>query len=361
MDALNDSEKKEYHEFICKIHHASGYSQLLQLHEAMPDYIRRCFLEKKVPGSEACLLISHWHDLIMTQVIQRAEAEIQKQIGHELPPFSWMLFGSGGREEPTFWTDQDNGLVYLYPENEDSDPVDEWFQHFAEKVVKGLEKVGYPLCEGNVMATNPRWRGPLDQWQKRFELWAKEPISEHHRFLMIAADLRHVYGDPALSVRLRTCLNNILQQYPGALSKAAEFHAQLRLPVGAFQQWYKERYGKHAGTVNIKLGGYLQMSGAIRILSCKYSLHESSTSKRIQQSCKQLSSMAKYATELQQSLDVLLTLRLVQHVLDEENGKEPEDYIDPGQLEKPLQKKWKQAIRWAHWLQKEAIRQCKKK
>lgn len=355
----NKEEREVYQQFKSKIQKASEYDQLLELHHAMPAYIRRCFLHRQVPGSVACRKISEWHDWMMRRVIQLAEEKFQRRIGRRLPAYSWIVFGSGGREEPTFWTDQDNGLVYIYPANAEPEQVDEWFVRFSDIIITGLEKAGYPFCEGNVMATNPRWRGPLKKWETQFQTWAADPVSKHHRFLMIAADMRHIYGDPSLVKCLRTLLSQVFQHYPAALKKAAEFNAHLHLPLGIFRQWYKERYGDHAGTVNVKQSGYLQLTGALRILSCKYRTEKSSSAKRLEKLSEEIDSISKYREEIQESLDLFLTLRLLQHVTDEMQGRKPDDYIDPLRLDTQLEKQWKKAIKWARWLQQEALKRSK--
>jgi CBS domain-containing protein len=61
----------------------------------------------------------------------------------------WLAFGSEGRSEQTIATDQDNGLLH--------DPAADrpaWLA-LAREVNEALDACGYPLCKGNVMASNP--------------------------------------------------------------------------------------------------------------------------------------------------------------------------------------------------------------
>ncbi|MBA4494455.1 DUF294 nucleotidyltransferase-like domain-containing protein [Paenactinomyces guangxiensis] len=345
--------------FVKHIQAATTEQQLLELHLEMPEYIRRYFIRTKTPGSIACFRISYWHDLMMSRVIELAEQEVQIKIGRKLPAFSWLLFGSAGRREPTFRTDQDHGLVYIYPKKTEPNQVDEWFKRLADKVVTGLEQAGYPLCTGNVMSTNSRWRGPLEKWQTHFVDWAENPISEHHRFLMIAADLRHMYGDPSLAKRLQKYLYQVTRKYPKVLKKGAEFNSRLRMPLGFLNQWYKERYGYHSGTVNIKQSGYLQLVGSLRILSCKYAILESSSAKRVAKLLQNLGLTDPHATEIHKSLDLFLTLRLRRHVNCAALGKAPDDFLDPHQLDKGAEKQWKQAIKCVRWLQHETLKRLR--
>ena len=50
----------------------------------------------------------------------------------------------------------------------------------AVRFTQLLDAIGFPLCLGNVMATNPVWRKRISEWRKQIALW-----------------LRRAHGDPA--------------------------------------------------------------------------------------------------------------------------------------------------------------------
>ncbi len=69
-------------------------------------------------GVEAlCQWMSGLNDLIGMRVIELIEDEF------DLPPvpWCWMVFGSEGRLEQTFATDQDNGLMFVPPDPESTE------------------------------------------------------------------------------------------------------------------------------------------------------------------------------------------------------------------------------------------------
>ena len=77
-----------------------------------------------------------------------------------------MVTGSEGRKEQTFRTDQDNAILY-------EDPGEEWetvkaaklyFRRLGNKAIEHLVACGYPLCKGQMMASNSRWRKPYAVW-----------------------------------------------------------------------------------------------------------------------------------------------------------------------------------------------------
>ncbi len=79
-------------------------------------------------------------------------------------PFCWITFGSEGRKEQTFKTDQDNALIYETPDDESdqSKLARSYFRRFGQEATQHLNACGYPLCKGKMMASNPRWRKPFD-------------------------------------------------------------------------------------------------------------------------------------------------------------------------------------------------------
>jgi len=88
------------------------------------------------------------------------------RLGEEpLVPFCILVLGSEGRQEQSLKTDQDNALVYRDLPIIDFD-AKEYFKRFSEEYIKVLLKVGFPPCPGNVMVSNPEWRGSEKEWKK---------------------------------------------------------------------------------------------------------------------------------------------------------------------------------------------------
>ncbi|HAX10036.1 MAG TPA: cyclic nucleotide-binding protein, partial [Marinobacter hydrocarbonoclasticus] len=62
-------------------------------------------------------------------------------------PFTWLTFGSEGRQEQTLLTDQDNGILFETPEGMTEDQVREKLLPFARKVNDELAECGFTLCK----------------------------------------------------------------------------------------------------------------------------------------------------------------------------------------------------------------------
>ena len=75
--------------------------------------------------------------------------------------------GSNARREMTPFSDQDGALIFA---DHPALPVDEIRRHcltVAAEVGTGLEKAGFPRCDGGVMPVNPRWCLSKSEWKSR--------------------------------------------------------------------------------------------------------------------------------------------------------------------------------------------------
>ena len=118
------------------------------------DDIRRLTQNLLVQGVGAEPLtrtISSLNDALTRRLIEIVGA------GHDLTDLDWcwLALGSEGRGEQTFATDQDNALLFAIPEGASADAARARLLPFAREVNAGLDRLGFPLCTGNVMASNP--------------------------------------------------------------------------------------------------------------------------------------------------------------------------------------------------------------
>ncbi len=109
----------------------------------------RNLLGQGVQARQLTELISHLNDLLTTSLVQL----LAREQGIDLQRACWLAFGSEGRSEQTIATDQDNGLVFASDDPQTDRPA--WLR-FARTVNDALDACGYPLCKGNVMASNPQ-------------------------------------------------------------------------------------------------------------------------------------------------------------------------------------------------------------
>ena len=73
-------------------------------------------------------------------------------------PFALIVMGSAGRGESLLAPDQDNGFILADYDDAAHARIDAYFVALAVRSTQLLDAIGFPLCLGNVMATNPVWR-----------------------------------------------------------------------------------------------------------------------------------------------------------------------------------------------------------
>src|SRR5512147_1940542 len=170
--------------------------------------------------------ISTLNDLLTVRVIELTADRF------DLPPVPtcWMALGSEGRLEQTFATDQDNGIIFEAEAGE-AERVRQGLLPFARAVNQALADCGYALCQGDVMAGNPRWCLTLEEWQRAFAGWIATPQPKALLNACIFFDLRAVYGRESLAERLRA---SVLEAAAGSaffLRALAECALQSRPPL----------------------------------------------------------------------------------------------------------------------------------
>jgi hypothetical protein len=131
-------------------------------------------------------IITMLNDHVTRRVIELSIAEH----GAAKVGFTWLAFGSEGRHEQTLKTDQDNGIVFVPPKGSSAAQVREELLPLARVINEALAACGYPLCKGNVMASNPDCCLSVSEWEERFARWIDRGSPEDLLKASIYFDLR---------------------------------------------------------------------------------------------------------------------------------------------------------------------------
>ncbi|MFS0837614.1 DUF294 nucleotidyltransferase-like domain-containing protein [Paenibacillus sp. 1P03SA] len=263
-----------------RINRAEGSDELALIRADMQD-----LFSKESGGGTTVLMykeLNFTHDTLIRKMVSLAENRLAAEGAGERPlPYAFLLMGSGGREEQTPWSDQDNGLVYEDPPEGMEAAADGYFSKLAQLIRQGLELAGYPPCTGRVLAENSMWRRSESGWKEQLGGWFAEPVWENVRYLLIAADLRCVYGSEVLAERLKQAFLETISRSPGLLQPLLANTLHHKVPMGLLGRLVTERYGPYAGGVDIKYGLYIPLVNAVRLLALENGVSHSSTLKRI--------------------------------------------------------------------------------
>ncbi|KAF0816556.1 putative signal-transduction protein [Bacillus sp. ZZV12-4809] len=267
--------------------------------------------------------LNEFHDTIMKSVIRIA----LKRIKTERPfswKFAWFTMGSSGRRELGFLSDQDHGLVY-----EPAAPEAEaYFLELGEEISKGLQTVGYPYCQGNVMSSNPLWCKSLSQWKEQILSWMHEGSLQTMRNLHIFYDSRVLAGEEKYIAELKSLIYENFQKSPHLLTRMVETSMHIKKSVGPFGQLLAEEKGRHQGELDLKYSAFIPYVNAVRILALKEGIQDTSTIARLNKIMKinGYEGMWKY----QKNFAVLLKWRL--HSYRQSDSYEDTHYIQPKTL-----------------------------
>jgi len=201
--------------------------------QAAPDLAKRIrsFLiqlaASGLSGEAMTRLISAFNDQLSARLVELVAA------GHRLPPVAWCWLGLGseGRQEQTFVSDQDNGLIFNASDAREAEALRAIFLPFAQEVNQRLADCGFKLCSGQIMAGNPAWCLSYDEWRQQFIDWVRRPEPTALLNASIFFDLQPLFGQLELGEKLRTLLLSMTTDTPSFLHLMAANALQADVPL----------------------------------------------------------------------------------------------------------------------------------
>jgi CBS domain-containing protein len=230
-----------------------------------------------------------------------------------------LVLGSEGRGEQILKTDQDNALIL------GAGVTDAEVAEHAAALSAGLVALGYPPCPGQVMVSNPEWRGSVEQWRQHLARLVQSAAPEAQLDTSILIDVQPVAGDLTLFAPLREALSQLgsdqiwLHHF---VRPAIESHTPLTL---------RNPFGRDPA-VDIKRGGIFPVVHGLRVLAVEHGLECTNSFERASQLGARGVLSAQLADDIQQGLSVMLRLRLGQQLESAQEGVLPDNRIHLGRL-----------------------------
>ncbi|WP_347861005.1 DUF294 nucleotidyltransferase-like domain-containing protein [Salimicrobium sp. PL1-032A] len=271
------------------------------------------------------------HDEIIRETFNVATSMMEREQGPPPAPFAFFLMGSAGRREQTSSSDQDHGIMFKGGAGSD------YFLELGKEVSKGLDVVGYPLCDGNVMASNSLWCKDVDAFRSQVNSWMEEESWQSLRNFSILFDGRVLVGEAGFleEVKREACdLIGSRRLY----SRIRDNVGFVKKGVGVFGQLVTDH--PHSDHLEIKRTVYFPFVNAVRLLAVKAKEMDAPTIDRMRRMEARYPFLASYVEDF----ELLLSLRL------------QEDSIIPDQLTKEEKKVWKYLIKRGRKLFREASR-----
>ncbi|WP_111557305.1 DUF294 nucleotidyltransferase-like domain-containing protein [Paracoccus sediminilitoris] len=297
------------------------------------------------------------HEVITRMVTDIADAVTrrlldlaQARLGPPPAPFLWAACGSQGRQEQTGVSDQDNCLILA----RGADPNHPWFRDLARQVCDGLNICGYVHCPGDMMATNPRWRQPLQVWQGYFRDWISHPSPEAQMLASVMFDLRAIGGDARL-------LEGLQAETLGQASQNSIFVAHMvanslkhRPPLGMIGRFATIRTGEHRDHIDMKHNGVVPVTDLARVYALQGRLGSVNTRARLEDAEARGVISGSGGRDLIAAYDMIQTTRLQNQAHLIKAGRKPDNYLSPADLPDLERSHLRDAFVVVRWMQSAA-------
>lgn len=263
----------------------------------------------------------------------------------------WLAFGSEGRDEQTFSTDQDNGIVFNTDDFSDCEALRLRLLEFARAVNEDLDRCGFPLCKGDIMASNPAWCLSVGEWEEKFFDWVQTPMPDALLNATIFFDFRPLFGNHTLADRMRSYLLRQTTQGQLFLRAMAANALQVEPPLGTFRDFLTDLEADHPGAIDLKKYGSRLFVDAARIYALATGVPNANTAERLRLSGAKRSVNPEEINALIDAMQFIQLLRLRQQQTDDRPGEQGNNLIYPDKLNELDRRILKEAFRQAKKLQ----------
>jgi CBS domain-containing protein len=222
---------------------------------------------------------------------------------------------------------------------------------FAAEVNQALDLCGFPLCKGNVMASNPELCLSLDEWREKMAGWIRSSTPKALLDAAICFDFRPLYGDDSLAGELHAWVRERTRQHPLFLRLMAE-NALLTPPaIGRLGRFVTGDVPGGEGTIDLKAQGARVFVDAARIFALAHAIPRTNTAERLREA---RSAIGMSEEELEASIDAFFAIQAIRLRLQAQgHTRSPQlpNRVRPAHLRRLETAQIKEALRIARELQ----------
>jgi signal-transduction protein with cAMP-binding, CBS, and nucleotidyltransferase domain len=337
---------------LLRINETDDYEELGAIHAGLNNIEMDRFLN--LPSVTALHKnCTDYRDALAARVMAIVAAEMAAK-GSHMPdlPCALVSMGSDGRMEQTLITDQDYLIVYGDGGGEEAD---DWFKCFSELLVERLVEVGFKKCTGDIMPSNPTWRGSMSQWRRKLHaivMYEYENYAKNLMDLIVLSDARFVAGDSQLASELVSLIRELEKEYFYVLWGMAKAATNMRIALGFLKRIWTEGAGEHRGEFNLKLLAWAPLVMNVRIIAINQGIPATGTLDRIETLRKKGSFSEGMAAGLKDSYHVLTRYRILLQIKVIKGIQKDSYYLNPYQLPTNEREQIRQALLKIEDLQK---------
>lgn len=346
---------------IKNIREANSIKRLAQLRKESKKIIWETFIKEENAVS-LTNIITVINDAIGSRIHQLALSHMSI-LEKGAPPvkFAWIGMGSEGRKAQTIRTDQDNGIIFENVAPGDYDEVKKWFLEYAEIVVNGLNECGFPLCTGNIMATNPELCNSVDKWKEQFEFIITKANAKQLLEASIYFDFRCIYGKEELATELWDFLFESMKTHNFFMRHFSENLLEASRPPVRKWAWRAPDFlNLIPPPFDIKREGTAPLDAAIRLLALHNEIKETNTLKRLQAILEKGNMPKSLADNIHVAFDFILKLRFKLEFTMDTEIKSLDHIVNPKELSQIELRKLKDTLKTIYEVQDYAFKEVTK-
>ncbi|MBN2347788.1 MAG: cache domain-containing protein [Bacteroidales bacterium] len=323
---IADMQQNSVSYLIKEIEVAEDIDVLLKIHNRVPVLVS-ALIEIGDKTQNITRILTSVTDAITSRILALAIEDM----GNPPCEFAFMVMGSEGRMEQTLSTDQDNAIVFEEPDPDKLNDAYHYFQKLGQQVNQNLNLVGYKLCDGEIMAKNPKWTQPLSVWKEYFSDWINTSDPQSILEASIFFDFRCVFGNNNIIQNLRNHVNQVIENKSVFFYHMAQSIVKFKPPVSLFGNIIDKNHSNDHINLDIKKI-LLSVIGFIRLYALHNKLNETNSLSRIKQLYKkQIINKAMY-NELVLSYNYLMQLRFRFQTMGILQNKIPDNLVDLNKL-----------------------------
>ncbi len=266
----------------------------------------------------------------------------------------WIALGSQGRAEQTLSTDQDNGIMFA--DSDDPEAQRRVLLPFARKVNQALDRGGFALCRGDIMAGNPTWCLSVSEWRARFVEWIDRADPKALLNAAIFFDFRPIYGNHALALELRTWLAAYAPDRGRFLLQLTRNALDNHPPLGLVRDFVLARSGEHPDTLDLKINGVQPFVEAARVYALASGTTATNTLERLAAAGAARNIPAVEIEAWCEAFRFIQTLRLRLNAAQNARGEPLHNHLNPATLNDLQRRILREALRQARKLQSRLAR-----
>ena len=146
-----------------------------------------------------------------------------------------------------------------------------------------MDRCGYPLCKGGVMASNPRWCASLAEWKAAFANWIDRGDPDSLLAASIFFDFRALWGASRLADALRTEVSARAQANSRFLKQMSDNALRNRPPLTWFGELQAAEDDSGVEGIDLKMSGSVPFVDAARIFALAAGVSATNTVERLTQ------------------------------------------------------------------------------